>query len=91
METRSIGGAGSLDVNDLESALDSVNVVHCGGVQLRIAGLSLAGGNLVASAVLPIYAALAAVVGARSTRPAAFQRNIAGLDQTGPTAIPSNT
>src|SRR5271155_4054194 len=54
------GGPGSLDVNDLVKALDSVKVVRCDEVQLRIAGLSLAGWNVVASAVLAAYAALAA-------------------------------
>ena len=50
----------SLDVNDLVKSLDSVKVVRCDEVQLRIAGLSLAGWNVVASAVLAVYAALAA-------------------------------
>ena len=54
------GGPGSLDVNDLVKSLDSVKVVRCDEVQLRIAGLSLAGWNVVASAVLAVYAALAA-------------------------------
>jgi disulfide bond formation protein DsbB len=53
-------GVGSLDVNDLLKSLDSVKVVRCDEVQLRIAGLSLAGWNVVASVVLAIYAALAA-------------------------------
>ena len=53
-------GPGSLDVNDLVKALDSVKVVRCDEVQLRIAGLSLAGWNVLASAVLAAYAALAA-------------------------------
>ena len=51
---------GSLNVNDLVSALNSTKVVRCDEVQLRIAGLSLAGWNVVASAVLAAYAALAA-------------------------------
>ena len=54
------GLAGSLDVNDLAKALDSVKVVRCDEVQLRIAGLSLAGWNVLASAALAVYAALAA-------------------------------
>ena len=58
--TACTGGGGSLDVNDLVKALDSVKVVRCDEVQLRIAGLSLAGWNVVASAVLAAYAALAA-------------------------------
>ena len=58
--TACTGGPGSLDVNDLVKALDSVKVVRCDEVQLRIAGLSLAGWNVVASAVLAAYAALAA-------------------------------
>ena len=51
---------GSVDVNDLTKALDTIRVVRCDEVQLRIAGLSLAGWNVVASAALAIYAALAA-------------------------------
>jgi disulfide bond formation protein DsbB len=58
--TACTGGPGSLDVNDLVKALDSVKVVRCDEVQLRIAGLSLAGWNVVASAVLAIYAGFAA-------------------------------
>jgi disulfide bond formation protein DsbB len=58
--TACTGGPGSLDVNDLVKALDSVKVVRCDEVQLRIAGLSLAGWNVLASAVLAVYAALAA-------------------------------
>jgi disulfide bond formation protein DsbB len=58
--TACTGGPGSLDVNDLVKALDSVKVVRCDEVQLRIAGLSLAGWNVVASLVLAAYAALAA-------------------------------
>jgi disulfide bond formation protein DsbB len=54
------GLTGSLDVNDLVNALNSVKVVRCDEVQLRIAGLSLAGWNVLASAVLAAYAALAA-------------------------------
>jgi disulfide bond formation protein DsbB len=58
--TACTGGPGSLDVNDLVKALDSVKVVRCDEVQLRIAGLSLAGWNVLASAVLATYAAFAA-------------------------------
>ena len=58
--TACTGGPGSLDVNDLVKALDSVKVVRCDEVQLRIVGLSLAGWNVVASAVLAAYAAVAA-------------------------------
>jgi disulfide bond formation protein DsbB len=54
------GLTGSVDVNDLMKALDSVKVVRCDEVQLRIAGLSLAGWNVLASAALAVYAALAA-------------------------------
>jgi disulfide bond formation protein DsbB len=54
------GLTGSVDVNDLMKALDSVKVVRCDEVQLRIAGLSLAGWNVVASAALAVYAAVAA-------------------------------
>jgi disulfide bond formation protein DsbB len=58
--TACTGGPGSLDVNDLVNALNSVKVVRCDEVQLRIAGLSLAAWNVVASTVLAAYAALAA-------------------------------
>jgi disulfide bond formation protein DsbB len=58
--TACTGGGGSLDVNDLLKSLDSVKVVRCDEVQLRIGGLSLAGWNVVASAALAVYAALAA-------------------------------
>jgi disulfide bond formation protein DsbB len=54
------GLTGSVDVNDLLKALDSVKVVRCDEVQLRIAGLSLAGWNVLASAALAVYATLAA-------------------------------
>jgi disulfide bond formation protein DsbB len=54
------GLSGSLDINDLVNTLNSVKVVRCDEVQLRIAGLSLAGWNVVASAVLAAYAAVAA-------------------------------
>jgi disulfide bond formation protein DsbB len=54
------GMTGSLNVNDLVNSLNSVKVVRCDEVQLRIAGLSLAGWNVAASAVLAIYAAVAA-------------------------------
>jgi disulfide bond formation protein DsbB len=51
---------GSVDVNDLMNALNSQKVVRCDEAQLRIAGLSLAGWNVAASAALAAYAALAA-------------------------------
>jgi len=54
------GLTGSVDVNDLVKALDSARVVRCDEVQLRIAGLSLAGWNVAASAALAVYASLAA-------------------------------
>jgi disulfide bond formation protein DsbB len=54
------GLTGPVDVNDLTKALESVKVVQCDEVQLRIAGLSLAGWNVVVSAALAVYAALAA-------------------------------
>ena len=54
------GMTGSLNVNDLVNSLNSVKVVRCDEVQLRIAGLSLADWNVAASAVLAIYAAVAA-------------------------------
>jgi disulfide bond formation protein DsbB len=56
------GLTGSIDVNDLVKALDSAKVVRCDEVQLRIAGLSLAGWNVLASAALAVYSALAARV-----------------------------
>ena len=43
-----------------DKALNSVRVVNCDEVQLRILGLSLAGWDVVASAALAIYAGLAA-------------------------------
>jgi disulfide bond formation protein DsbB len=58
--TACAGGPGSLNVNDLVNAVNSTKVVRCDEVQLRIAGLSLAGWNVVASALLAVYAALAA-------------------------------
>jgi disulfide bond formation protein DsbB len=53
------GLTSSLNVNDLANALNSEKVVRCDEVQLRLAGLSLAGWNVVASAALAVYAALA--------------------------------
>ena len=55
--TGSLGGP--VDVNDLAKALNSVRVVNCDEVQLRILGLSLAGWDAVMSAALAIYAAFA--------------------------------
>jgi disulfide bond formation protein DsbB len=52
--------SGSIDVNDLVKALESVKVVRCDEVQLRIFGLSLAGWNVLASAALAVYSAFAA-------------------------------
>ena len=49
-----------VDVKDLMKALETTRVVRCDEVQLRILGLSLAGWDVVASAALAIYAALAA-------------------------------
>jgi disulfide bond formation protein DsbB len=51
---------GPIDVNDLVKALNSTRVVRCDEAQLRVASLSLAGWNVVASAVLAAYAAAAA-------------------------------
>ena len=51
---------GSVDVNNLMKDLNSTRIVDCDEVQLRIAGLSLAGWDVVASAALALYAALAA-------------------------------
>jgi disulfide bond formation protein DsbB len=58
--TACAGGPGSLNVSDLVNAVNSTKVVRCDEVQLRIAGLSLAGWNVLASAILAVYAALAA-------------------------------
>jgi disulfide bond formation protein DsbB len=52
--------AGPVDINDLMKELDSVKVVRCDEVQLRIAGLSLAAWDVAASAALGLYAAFAA-------------------------------
>ncbi len=54
------GLTGPVDVNDLMKDLNSIRIVRCDEVQLRIAGLSLAGWDVVASAALAIYAAFAA-------------------------------
>jgi disulfide bond formation protein DsbB len=50
----------SVSVNDLMKSLNSARIVNCDEVQLRILGLSLAGWDVVASAGMAIYAALAA-------------------------------
>ena len=49
-----------VDVKDLAAALNSTRVVRCDEAQLRILGLSLAGWDVIASAALALYAALAA-------------------------------
>jgi disulfide bond formation protein DsbB len=49
-----------VDVNDLMKELNSVRVVNCDEVQLRVAGLSLAGWDAVVSLALAAFAALAA-------------------------------
>ncbi len=54
------GLSAPVDVKDLMKALETTRVVRCDEVQLRILGLSLAGWDVVASAALAIYAALAA-------------------------------
>jgi len=54
--------SGPVSVNDLTKQLNSVRVVNCDEVQLRILGLSLAGWDVVASMGLTIYAALAALI-----------------------------
>lgn len=51
--------SGAVNVDDLMKSLNSVRVVNCDEVQLRILGLSLAGWDVVASAVAAAYAALA--------------------------------
>ena len=50
---------GPVDVNNLMNELNSVKVVRCDEVQLRIAGLSLAGWDAVVSAALALYAVFA--------------------------------
>jgi disulfide bond formation protein DsbB len=50
---------GPVDVNDLMKSLNSARLVNCDEAQLRILGLSFAGWDVVASAALAIYAALA--------------------------------
>ncbi len=52
--------SGPVDASDLMRSLNSARVVNCDEVQLRILGLSFAGWDVVASAALAIYAALAA-------------------------------
>lgn len=56
--TGALNGLG--DVNNLLKELNSVKVVRCDEVQLRIAGLSLAGWDALVSAALALYAAFAA-------------------------------
>ena len=56
--TGSLGGP--VDVNDLMKSLNSARVVNCDVVQLRILGLSFAGWDVIASAAMAVYAALAA-------------------------------
>lgn len=48
------------DVGDLMKSLDSVQVIECDKVQMRILGLSFAGWDAIASAAMAVYAALAA-------------------------------
>ncbi len=52
--------SGPVDVKDLLNATNTDRVVNCDKVQLRILGLSFAGWDVVASAALALYAALAA-------------------------------
>jgi disulfide bond formation protein DsbB len=54
------GLSGPVDVNDLMKELNSIKIVRCDEVQLRIAGLSLAAWDAAASAALAIYATFAA-------------------------------
>ncbi|MBV9290083.1 MAG: disulfide bond formation protein B [Hyphomicrobiales bacterium] len=49
-----------VDVKDLAQALNSSRIVRCDEAALRILGVSLAGWDVVASAALALYAALAA-------------------------------
>lgn len=49
-----------IDVSNLVQSMNAERVVNCDVVQLRILGLSFAGWDVVASAALAIYAALAA-------------------------------
>jgi disulfide bond formation protein DsbB len=55
--------SGPVDANDLMKSLNSVRVVNCDVVQLRILGLSLAGWDVIASAAMAIYAGIAARLG----------------------------
>ncbi len=59
--TGSLGGP--VDANDLMKSLNSVRVVNCDEVQLRILGLSLAGWDVIASAAMAAYAGFAARLG----------------------------
>jgi disulfide bond formation protein DsbB len=52
--------SGPVNVDDLMQSLNSARVVNCDEVQLRILGLSFAGWDVVASAAIALYAALAA-------------------------------
>ncbi|RBP15510.1 disulfide bond formation protein DsbB [Roseiarcus fermentans] len=54
---------GPVSAGDLMTSLNSVHVVNCDEVQLRLLGLSLAGWDVVASLGLALYAALAARLG----------------------------
>ena len=51
---------GPLNTGDLLNSLNSVRVVSCDVVQMRILGLSFAGWDVIASLAMALYAALAA-------------------------------
>ncbi len=54
--------SGPVNVSDLMNSLNTDRVVNCDEVQLRILGLSFAGWDVVASAAMAVYAALAATL-----------------------------
>ncbi len=57
-------------MGDFMKQLQSVKVVRCDAVAIRILGLSLAGWNAVISAALALIAGYAAAPGSRHHRPA---------------------
>ena len=52
--------SGTVDLGDLAKAVNSPSVVRCDEPALRVLGLSLAGWDVAASAVLALYAAFSA-------------------------------
>jgi disulfide bond formation protein DsbB len=57
--TACTGSINASDITDLLNQLDSVKVVRCDEVQIRVAGLSLAAWNVLISGAIALYAALA--------------------------------